>query len=150
MESREHFLAILNHTVADFLELYQNPLIADIQVYELWTAKDVLCHITFWHESFSRNVDDLVHNRKPHPLKGRLIDLNQQGVDTIRLISLEPICQRLLTAHCIIKDQIQSPILTLIPYKVGSRNYSPEEHMDIVNKHIQEHSRDIQKALSFH
>jgi hypothetical protein len=147
MESREQYLNNLDATVTEFLEIYQNPLHSDVQVYELWTAKDVLCHITYWHESFARNVDDLVHDRKPHPLKGRFIDLNQQGVEAIRNGSLDMVCGRLLAAHAIIQNRILSPGLKLIPYKVGSRDYSPEEHMDIVIKHIEQHGSDVRKAI---
>lgn len=147
MVSREYYLDALNTTVTEFLQIFQNPVTAEIRVYELWTAKDVLCHITFWHESFARNVDDLVNGRKPHPLKGRLSDLNQQGVDSIRSEALDTICKRLETAHQTIKKGILFPELTLIPYRIGSRDYSPEEHMDIVNRHIHDHKLDIQKAI---
>jgi hypothetical protein len=147
LESREYHLNILNTTVTSFLEICQDPEVVDIEVYAGWTTKDVLCHITFWHESFARNVDDLVHNRKPKPLKGRFIDLNQQGVEAIRPYPIVSVCERLKNAHAVIQKNILNPALLLIPYKIGSRAYSPEEHMDIVSSHIQEHGRDIQKAV---
>ena len=69
-----------------FCRAMTNP---DKMVYEEWTAKDVLGHITFWHESFARNISDLVSDIKPAPLKGKFIDLNQRGVDEMRPYTLE-------------------------------------------------------------
>ncbi len=110
------------HNGRFFIYIFQNPSNAAIQVYELWTAKDVLSHITCWHESFARNVEDLVHEHKPHPLKGRLADLNQHGVDEIKPESLETILGRLKAALSNLQNHILSPRVNLIPYKVGSRD----------------------------
>jgi len=53
---------------------------------------------------------------------------------------------RLVAAHKIIQENILSTKLKIIPYKKGSRDYSPEEHLDIVNTHIKEHLSDIIKV----
>ena len=56
----------------------------DVLVDGSWAVRDVVAHVTFWHESFARNVDDLVHARRPTPLRGRLSDLNERGVAQAR------------------------------------------------------------------
>jgi hypothetical protein len=81
METRETLLNRLNDTATQLRQLYRSLPDPDLPVYELWLAKEILVHLTFWHESFVRNVDDLSHGRKPSPLKVRLRDLNQCGVD---------------------------------------------------------------------
>jgi hypothetical protein len=148
METRETLLQRLNETVAQLLGVYQNLSDPDAMVYELWSARDVLAHLTFWHESFARNVADLVNGRKPMPLKGRFIDLNQGGVDAMRPETLETVLQRFQSAHRMILENILNPVLVRIPYKKGSREYTPEEHLDIVYEHIREHLRDVNKALA--
>ncbi len=115
-------------------------------VYELWSAKDILAHLTFWHESFSRNVLDLANGRKPTVLKGRLIDLNQGGVDEMRTETLETVVDRFVRSHHVIQDNILNPGLIMIPYRRGSRDYTPEEHLSVVDEHINHHLRDVQKA----
>ncbi len=148
MESRETLLQRLNETVVQLLTVYQElPDPNAIICSELWSAKDVLAHLTFWHESFARNVDDLMHGCKPTPLKGRFIDLNQRGVDSMQPEAFQVVLGRFQTAHQLIQENILSPTLTLIPYKKGSREYTPEEHLDIVNMHIHEHLRDVKRAL---
>ena len=146
METREALLKQLDENVFELLATYQVMTKPDRLVYELWTAKNVLAHLTFWHASFARNLSDLAREVKPTPLKGKLIDLNQQGVDELRPLTLEQVMERLVVAHGIIQENILNPRLSLIPYKKGSRDYSPEEHLEIVIGHIQLHLKDVKAA----
>ena len=105
-----------------------------------------MAHVTFWHESFARNVDDLVHGRRPTPLRGRLSDLNERGVTEARAVPLDTVIGRLRTAHATIRASILSPALGLIPYRVGSRPYLPSEHLEVVRDHIRAHARSVERA----
>ena len=147
MESREFYLQRLQAAAADLLNVYLQLPESDAMVYEHWTAKEVLAHLTFWHESFAHNVDDLVNGRKLMPFKGRLIDLNQGGVDAMKPLSLAQVVSRFEVAHHTIQRSILDPGLTLITYKKGSRDYTPDEHLDIVYKHIRIHLGDVNQAL---
>ena len=146
MKTREALLKQLNETVSQLLATCQALPEPDRLVYELWSAKDVLAHLTFWHESFARNVRDLAQGAKPTPLKGRLSDLNQQGVDEMRSLTLAQVSERLATAQALIQGQILNPKLTSIPYRKGSREYSPEEHLELVTAHIKLHLKEVRSA----
>ncbi len=146
MDTREILLKQLNETISQLLDVYKNIANPEIAVYEEWTAKDILGHIVFWHESFARNVRDIVSGIKPTPLKGKYKDLNQRCYDEMRQKTVEEIIQRLETAHKVIQENILNPKLMLIPYKKGSRDYTPNEHLAIVNEHIKEHLSGIRKA----
>ena len=146
METREILLKQLDETISQLFDFYQNMANPEIAVYEEWTAKDILGHIVFWHESFARNVRDIVNDIKPTPLKGKYSDLNQRCFDEMRTKTVEDITKRLEAAHRIIQENILNPKLVLIPYKKGSRDYTPDEHLDIVNEHIKEHLNGIRKA----
>lgn len=143
MDRREMLLQMLNETVTRALGFYRNIHDPDVMIYELWSARDIIAHLTFWHESFARNVEDLVNNRKPIPLKGRFVDLNQAGVDAMRTETLETILERFWSAQQTIREHILDPTLMLIPYKKGSRDYTPEEHLEIVDAHINQHMQDV-------
>lgn len=148
MDTREVLLARLNVTLTQLLDVVRALPDSDRVVSDEWTVKDNLSHVTFWHESFARNVDDLAHGRKPTPLKGKLADINQRGVEESRACTLSEVIARLEAAHHVIQANILNPKITLIPYRKGSRDYSPEEHLDIVNKHIQQHLKGIQAAIA--
>jgi len=146
METKETLLERLNKIIDELIAICGQLPDPNAAVYEGWSVKDILGHLTFWHESFARNVDDLAHDRKPTPLKGKLGDLNQQGVDVMRQCTLEEVMSRLETAHRIIQTNILNPKLTLIPYRKGSRDYTPEEHLKIVADHMQQHLKGIRHA----
>ena len=88
-------------------------------------------------------MNDLVHDRTPTPVKGKLSDLNQQGVDELRPCSLEEVIGRLEAAQRVIHANILDPKLIVIPYRKGSRDYTPEEHLNIVADHIGAHLKAI-------
>lgn len=148
MDSRETKLDQLNATVSRLLEVYRALPDTRLPVYEHWSATDVLAHLTFWHESFARNVDDLAHGRRPNPLRGRLGDLNLAGVEAMRDLSRDQLIARFEAAHAAIRDNILTPSLTSLPYRQGSRKYTPEEHLQVVNDHISAHLSDVCKVLA--
>jgi hypothetical protein len=111
-----------------------------------WAVRDVVGHVAFWHESFARNVDDLAHARRPAPLRGRLSDINERGVAEARTVPLDTIVERLRVAHATIRAAILSPTLGLIPYRAGSRQYTPSEHLEVARDHIRAHARSIERA----
>lgn len=146
METRVLLLKKLNTTVSQVLDIYQTMKDPEIIVYEDWSAKDVLGHITFWHESFARNVRDLVNGVKPTPLKGKYSELNELCLSETRNQTVKTITIRLAAAHGLIQENILSKKLQLIPYKKGARSYTPEEHLEITANHIDGHLRDLKKA----
>lgn len=146
MHTRQHSLHQLTQQVDAFISCVRAVDVETLQVYSLWTAKDVLCHITFWHESFARNLRAVALHERPAPLKGTLATLNQQGVDELRARSVEELVGRLRAAHACIRSTILDTTLGLIPYRRGSRPYTPDEHLVVVRAHIQRHTADIQSA----
>jgi hypothetical protein len=145
-ETREILLQRLNETMEKFYELYRDRIDLEIEIYEGWNARDILGHITFWHESFARNVNALIKGNKPSPLKGKYVEINQRSIDETKTLTTKQIMSRLKNAHRIIHENILSDKLEMIPYRKGSRDYSPEEHLDIVNGHIAGHLKSIEKV----
>ena len=146
LAARADLLAELDSAVERLLAAAVATVSDDVLVDGSWTVRDVVGHVTFWHESFARNVDDLVHARRPTPLRGRLSDLNEQGVAEARAVPLDTIVDRLRAAHATIRASILSPTLGLIPYRVGSRPYTPGEHLEVVRDHVRAHARSLERA----
>jgi len=140
-------LNTLSNRVNELVLLYQKDLNYNQMVYSYWTAKDVLGHLTFWHESFARNLQDLVNGTEPNPLKGKLSEVNQMSIDTTSSISINVLVNRLQIAQNIIKKNIGNTLIDSIPYKKGSRNYSRIEHLEVVENHIRKHLKDLNKKI---
>lgn len=112
-----------------------------------WSAKDTLGHIAFWHESFARNVNALVSGREPIVLEGTYPSLNQQGVEASRAMTVGEIVGRIRRAQATIRRCILGlPPDTRIPYRKGSRTYSPDEHLAMVRSHISAHAHRVDRA----
>lgn len=140
-------LILLNKAVDGFVTFFKVNKNLNQMVYPDWTVKDVLGHITFWHESFARNLKDIAENKKPTPLEGNLSDVNKISVDSTREIPVNVLCQRLIKAQEIIAKHIFNTTVGQIPYKKGSRSYTRLEHLQVVNSHIEKHFEDITNKL---
>ena len=77
-DTREILLQRLSETLEKLYELYRDRIDIEIEIYEGWSTRDILGHITFWHESFARNVNALIEGNKPSPLKGKYVEINQR------------------------------------------------------------------------
>lgn len=144
---RQALLEKLNATISRLVATCREMNAPETTVYEGWSAKDILGHLTFWHESFARNAGDMVAGRKPAPLKGRYVELNRRSLEEFRNLTLEQVIERLLAAQHAIQQCILSPRLKLIPYRKGSRDYAPAEHLKIVDDHIRDHLKAIERSL---
>ena len=112
-----------------------------------WTVKDTLGHIAFWHDSFARNVAALTDGRKPDVLKGTYPDLNARGVAESRGQSVTRIAARIRSAQRVLQRRIPKlPADARIPYRIGSRDYAPDEHLAMVRGHILAHLHRIERA----
>jgi hypothetical protein len=147
MSTRKKLLENLTESVQQLISLVRTIAEPDTFVYESWTVKDVLGHITFWHESFARNISDLAENRKPKPLRGTYKVLSIRCSDKFGPLQMEEIISRLEAAQQGIQKHVLIPRLGMIPYRIGSRDYAPDEHLQVVNDHILKHIKDIENAV---
>ncbi len=135
----------LGDTVGQVIGFFEGIGDAGFLVNSSWTARDALVHVVFWHESFARNVSALACGDKPVPLKGTYAQLAQRAGDEAAGQTIHQLLERLAQAQRAIEDSILDPRVVLIPYKAGSRPYTPAEHLSVVNEHVAEHLRTIKR-----
>jgi hypothetical protein len=111
-----------------------------------WTARDVVAHLVFWHESFARNVADLADGRRPTPLAGTYAALAARTNAELGDVGIEALVERLLAAQAVIRAGVRAPGVELIPYRRGSRPYAPDEHLVVVRDHVRAHGRELARA----
>ena len=56
----EEYKRQLNDIVSEFIAFFQNGYDYSKIIYTDQNAKDVLGHVVMWHESFARNVNDII------------------------------------------------------------------------------------------
>ncbi|MFZ6666170.1 hypothetical protein [Peijinzhouia sedimentorum] len=141
----ETYLEQLKKELKEFTDFFEQGYDYNIMIYALWDAKDILGHITFWHESFARNLADLANERTPNPLKGKLSEVNKLSVESTKAVPIPELIIRLQQAQNTVEQYIYDEGIELIPYKKGSRDYSRSEHLQIVTNHIRKHLNDLNK-----
>lgn len=147
MDEIKSKLSTLSHTAAELLTFFSSLPDPNLPVYPLWSAHDILAHVTFWHESFARNVQDLVLQRPLSPLDGTFPALNRMGVESMRNLPINAILQRFSSAQHILEQHITNPLVQLIPYRKDNiHTYTPVQHLELVNGHICRHLQDVQRA----
>ncbi|MGS2806280.1 maleylpyruvate isomerase N-terminal domain-containing protein [Nocardia sp. MW-W600-9] len=141
-------LADERRRVEDFITLFSLPHVDyAARVYPQWSAKDVLAHIVYWHESFARNIEALALGHKPSPPKWSLRETNQISVEENRSVSKAALLRRLRAAQSTIERHIGNEDIGLIPYRRGSRPYSRAEHLGVVAGHIRDHHWHVVRSL---
>ncbi len=141
-------LEILQNKVSELILFFKQDLDFNNLVNTSWSAKDVLGHLTFWHESFAKNLKDLYDSKVPNPLKGKLSEVNLLSVESNREISIDELLTKLEKAQNIISNCIGDVKIKTIPYKKGSRDYTRLEHLEIVTHHIDKHLKALNKKLT--
>jgi len=145
-EADREALERLGATVADACAWFRAHENVEFAVNTVWTARDALVHVLFWHESFARNVGDLAAGVTPRPLKGTYAELGQRAAQESQGCSVSELLARLEHAQRAIEQSVFDPNVTLIPYKVGSRPYTPSEHIRVVDDHVRGHLDRIEAA----
>ena len=110
-----------------------------------WSARMVLAHVTFWHESFARNVADLADGRRPRPLRGTLLALGERARSELGHLEVETLLDHLLAAHAVIQRDIRRLGIDRIPYRQG-RHYTPADHLQVTAAHIAHHASELEAA----
>jgi len=139
-------LAKLNLVIQEFIKFYKTETDFSILVNTSWSAKDILGHVTFWHQSFARNISSLGKQEKPNVLKGKLSEVNDLSVQSTEKLDITQLICNLRNSQKEIEKHIFNEDIKLIPYKKGSRDYSRAEHLEIVYNHIKKHLKEVRKA----
>ncbi|UII77057.1 hypothetical protein LV716_04505 [Flagellimonas sp. HMM57] len=137
----------LNETIEDVYLFFSKEYDYSKRINTLWSAKDILGHLVFWHESFERNLKCVATELKPNVLKGKLSDVNKQSVDSMRDVDIATLLDRFGKAQRSIQRHIFNTSVQYIPYKQGSRDYTRLEHLQIVDAHIKKHLKQLKKRI---
>lgn len=110
-----------------------------------WTVKDVLCHITFWHENYAANYEALVKYENP-PLPEGMSTINMAGVLALRKCSRQELIKRLRDANVSLYNSIELKHVQQMTYSKGGRTYETAEFLAMVTRHIATHTKQVKKA----
>ena len=132
---------LLTNSIDRFKEEYKLHYPSD-RMSDIWSVKDILCHITYWHQYYARNLSAQASGRSyvfPHI---PFYELNQRGVEKLRSHSDENLFAMLTKANNKLKKVILCGKVKQITYRVGTV-YTFDRFLFIVNRHIRSHTRQV-------
>lgn len=110
-----------------------------------WTVKDVLCHITFWHENYAANYKALSEHIDP-PLPQDMSTINIAGVLSLNKLSVKVLIAKLMKAHKSLYKSIVEKKVPHMTYSKGGRTYKTADFLELIIRHLATHTRHIKKA----
>lgn len=148
MEAIPKVFSQLTDSINRFKEEYKLHYPSDAMS-DIWSVKDILCHITYWHQYYSKNL--IAQSKGKSCILPRIpfYTLNQNGVEKMRSHSDNKLFSMLTNANNQLKKIIVSGKVNHIIYREGT-TYSIPRFIEIVDRHIQSHTRGIKKKRKIH
>jgi hypothetical protein len=134
----------LSATIDAFISTAEQARLAD-QVFAEWDKSDIVRHVTFWHMNYADNLEAEEAKTKVPLLEGRYVDINENGVESLRTVKLPQLCSMLRAAHARIGRVVEHGKVRSMTYKEGSRRYTLKELLEVVNSHIRGHHKDLKR-----
>ncbi len=109
-----------------------------------WNAKEIVAHIVYYHEYYSRVVDALVKKKDLPLIDESLAVINMRCTKEYAKYSRNELYDRFKKAQRLfVKDLLLLKDDTEIPYKKGGRIYKAVDYVNEIARHIRKHTKDL-------
>jgi hypothetical protein len=112
------------------------------------TAREVLCHLVFWHREYVAICRALLEEREPPLKEGTYAQLNALAKEEFAACSMDDLACSLLAMQESLRFQLSAlPDWSIdFPVKQDSRRKSVAERMPAIESHLQSHIRRLRRA----
>lgn len=136
----------LDSAVEEFLDVCQKIKLSTPAYEDGWGVKGIIAHIVFWHEYYAQVITAYSNNRKPE-LLWNLKLANDEGCPKLTKRPRNELIERMRLAHSKLRENIiKLDKLDIKYYAKGSRTYTVEEYLSLIDGHIRKHSLDLNRA----
>lgn len=145
MKNYAELFSLLDKTVENFVKEVNNQQLRN-KATDVWSVKDELCHIVFWHTYYAQNYSALAKGEKPvvFPSAGGSTR-NQEGVNSLKGKSKDELIQLLDNAQ---KSLYESIVIKKVPAMdyTNRKRYTTEDFLIEIARHINGHTKQVVKA----
>ncbi len=139
----EEVLRDLTHSIGEFKKRYiRNSYSA--KTAGSWSGKDILAHLTYWHELYVRNLLAEEEKKKFVFPNTRASELNKEGVSEYKHFPDEELLKRFVNAQTIIERVITGGMITEMTYSKGEKPYPILKFLEVVSKHVKGHISELE------
>ncbi len=144
MKKLQKYLELFDLAVKEFI-ITASKIDPDFVVYkEGLTKKDIVAHVTVWHEYYAEVLTALVNKLPPRLYNKSTPLVNKIWLDKYKGVSLNTIIKNLEEANNIILKNIVK-IKGVIPYSEKGRRYIPWKYVSAIAGHIKGHTKDLKR-----
>lgn len=145
MRRNQELIDNLTNTLNEFIANI-NDADPSLEVYEKWNVHNILEHITFWHKNYAENLEALESGLKP-PLLGTYKQIAKDTTTQMGHLSKKELIRMLIDSNNRIISVVNNNKVKTLRYKKGSRMYTVNELLEVVEKHIGDHLADLKKIM---
>lgn len=135
----ESKLTYLGDTLHQFIAEYRLHDSSE-QVTEVWTVKDILCHLTYWHMYYADNLSAAAKGKSFVLSNAQYPNLKISEVESMRPYSDAALTTYLAYAQEMIENIIRKGTIKYIVYREGFKPCPIPEFLDVVTGHIRQHT----------
>ena len=112
------------------------------------TAREVLCHLLFWHREYVAISRALLDGREPCLKEGTYAQLNAAATQEFAVQSMEDLTRSLLALQAPLHKQLLAlPDWSInFPVKRDSRPKSVSDRVTTIENHLRDHIRRLRRA----
>lgn len=134
----------LNDSANAFLEVVQTTKLLRPVYDDGWNAKEIIAHVVYYHEYYTRVVDALVKGKDLPLIDESLMVTNIRGAREYAKYSRDELYTRFKKAQGLFtKDLLLLKDDTEIPYKKGGMIYKAVDYVKVIDGHIRKHTKDL-------
>lgn len=112
-----------------------------------WGAREVLCHLVYWHETYVRIVRAMNTHQPPVQRTGSFKDFNREGIFELGAEPVASMLARLRRAQRRLEVELLAlPRDATINIKVGSKPWPADEFPARIAGHIRGHLRRLRRG----
>ena len=112
------------------------------------TAREVLCHLVFWHREYVAIIQALLEDQEPPLKEGTYAQLNCEATIEFADRSMDELARSLLALQASLRKQLLAlPDWSVdFPVKRGSRRKSVSERVPGIAGHVRGHMKRLRRA----
>lgn len=138
----------LRETVNEFAA-YLESLPPALTSPQAWGPREVLAHISYWHERYVEIIESAAAGHEPSPLSASFRDLNARAVEAMAHESIRTMARRLIKAQgrleAIAPEARRRRLRVAI--KAGAKQWPVGELLVRVEGHIRGHQATLRREL---
>jgi len=133
----------LDQVLETFISEINKKKLTDM-VTNQWTIKDLLGHITYWHQYYAQQYKALSIGEKPY-IHQTLVGKNEEAIKKTKYVSKKKLIGNLIEANESLRTSILVKKVPKMKY-VKSSQYTTDHFLEVVIGHISRHSQQARKA----